>query len=311
MKYERYNLFSIMHSYIRTSLIQRWIALALVLLIAKVSVSQDVPDIRSVTADLEMPTMVEATPSAGVRTKRQLADQTGKSTYHSLYLPRDWDAKKQWPILVELPGNGGYRSPLGDECTGRPEDACMGYGLSAGEGFLWLSCPFLNEKGDDIAITWWGDHPTYNPKPTINYLSAAIDDACKNFGGDPSRVILCGFSRGAIACNYIGLHDDEIAKRWRAFVVYSHYDGVRKWPYSATDRESAAVRFMRLGDRPQFICGEGNQIKATETYLQSIHGPKRLTFASTGFRNHSDRWTLRPSPTRELLRRWLQQFVRS
>ena len=34
---------------------------------------------------------------------------------------------------------------------------------------------------------------------------------CENFGGDTEKVFLCGFSRG-IACNFIGLHDDEANK---------------------------------------------------------------------------------------------------
>ena len=49
----------------------------------------------------------------------------------------------------------------------------------------------------------------YDPTPTINYLHAAVVDACQNFGGDTSRLNLCGFSRGSIACKFIGLHDDK------------------------------------------------------------------------------------------------------
>lgn len=276
----------------------------------KFCVAQELPDIRTVTPDLELPPMVLKEPAAGLRVKRQVQDPTHPRVYHSLYLPRDWVATRKWPILVELPGNGGFRNSFGDECTGRPEDASLGYGISAGEGFLWICCPFLNTSGDDLAITWWGDPPTYKPTASIHYINAAIDDACQNFGGDASQLILCGFSRGAIACNYLGLHDDEIAKRWKAFVVYSHYDGVRKWPYPDSDRDSAAARLARLANRPQFICGEGTQSKETENYLRPLTDASRLTFASTGFRNHSDRWALRPSETREQLREWLRQIVK-
>jgi hypothetical protein len=277
---------------------------------ARRSEAQELPDIRSVAADLEMPVMVDTEPAAGVRSKRRITEQTSELVYHSLYLPRDWDSKKRWPILVELEGNGGYRSKFGDECSGRPEDACLGYGVSGGAGFLWVCCPFLNAKGDDLALTWWGDSPSYDPAPTLKYLNAAIDDACANFGGDATRVVLCGFSRGAIACNFLGLHDDDISKRWKAFVVYSHYDGVRKWPYPGSDRESAIFRLARLGNRPQFICGEGEQASETEQYLRPLTDTKNMTFASTGFRNHSDRWVLRPSATREQLRKWVLEVVR-
>ena len=39
---------------------------------------------------------------------------------HTLYLPTDWNPNRQWPVLVELPGNGGYRDARGDSCGGRP-----------------------------------------------------------------------------------------------------------------------------------------------------------------------------------------------
>ena len=42
-------------------------------------------------------------------------------------------------------------------------------------------------------------------------------------------VILCGFSRGAIGVNYIGLHDDQIAALWAGFITHDHYDGVLEW----------------------------------------------------------------------------------
>ncbi len=269
--------------------------------------AQEFPDIRSVGADLELPTMVDARPSAGVRVSRRICNH--EKVYHSLYLPRDWQMGKSWPVLVELTGNGGYRNEFGDECTGRPEDACLGFGISGGQGFIWISCPYLNAKGDDLALTWWGDAPQYDPSSTIRYLNAAIDDACREFGGDPKCLILTGFSRGAIACNFLGLHDDEISQRWKAFIAYSHYDGVRKWPYPGSDRESAKQRLVRLGGRKQFVCGEANHSQETARYLNEMTDTTNLTFASTGFRNHSDRWILRPSATRDQLRAWLNTIT--
>ena len=149
---------------------------------------QELPDIRTIVADLEMPTMIDG-PSAGLRAKHRLPAASNERVYHSLYLPRDWSAEKRWPILVELTGNGGYRNQFGDECSGRPEDACLGYGISAG-------------------------------------------------------------------------------------------------------------------------CGEGKQSMETERYLKPLIDTGNLTFASTGFRNHSDRWTLRPSATRDQLRTWLRDVTR-
>jgi hypothetical protein len=133
---------------------------------------------------------------------------------------------------------------------------------------------------------------------------------CREYGGDPQRVVLCGFSRGAIACNFLGLHDDAIAKLWCGFVPYSHYDGVRtQWPYPGADRASALARLKRLGSRPQFICHEGAGIEDTRRYLAEAMPSGNFTFVPTGFRNHNDAWTLRPSEARTKLRAWLNKLI--
>ena len=271
--------------------------------------AEDWPDYRSVAADLNVPQMIEVDPAVGQRVRRTLPT-FDTQVYYSLYLPSDWQPDKSYPVIVEYAGNGGYRDAIGDECSGRPEDCNLGYGMSAGVGFIWICLPYLNNDGNDLALTWWGNAPNYDPQPTLKFCRAAVKDICTNFGGDVDRVILSGFSRGAIACNYLGLFDDETARLWRAFVPCSHYDGVRRWPYPDSDAASAAVRLKRLQGRPQFICGERDQIEETRKYLASFD-LKHITFVSTGFRNHSDQWILRPSPTRDRLREWLSEVVRS
>ena len=282
-----------------------------VLLAARTVLGQveDWPDYRTVAADLQVPRMMKAEPAAGQRVRRHLP-QYDSNVYYSLYLPSDWQPGKSYPVIVEYAGNGGYQDPLGDECSGRPEDCNLGYGMSAGVGFIWICLPYLNNNGNDLTITWWGDAPAYDPQPTLKFCRAAVADVCANFGGDSDRVILCGFSRGAIACNYLGLFDHETSRLWRAFVPCSHYDGVRRWPYPDSDAAAAAMRLQRLQARPQFICGERDQIEETRKYLASFE-LQHITFASTGFRNHSDQWILRPSLTRDRLREWLTEVIRA
>ena len=142
------------------------------------------------------------------------------------------------------------------------------------------------------------------------YCKKTVPWICEKYGGDPKRVILCGFSRGAVACNFIGLHDDEIAKLWRAFIPYSHYDGVNeRWGYPGADRRLALARLRRLGKRPQFICHEAASGKlnltATRDFLKTAVAKGNFTFRETGFRNHNDAWLLLPSPARRALRQWL------
>ena len=269
---------------------------------------EDWPDYRTVAADLQVPQMMKAEPAAGQRVRRNLPQYESK-VYYALYLPSDWQPGQSYPVIVEYAGNGGYRDALGDECSGRPEDCNLGYGMSAGTRFIWICLPYLNDDGSDLALTWWGDAPGYDPQPTLKYCRGAVADVCANFSGDSERVILTGFSRGAIACNYLGLFDDETSRLWRAFVPCSHYDGVRRWPYLESDSAAAAMRLQRLQDRPQFICGERDQIEETRKYLASFE-VKNVIFASTGFRNHSDQWILRPSATRDRLRNWLDDVIR-
>ena len=263
------------------------------------------PDIKSVKADLKTPEMVEGVPAAGKRVKQVAPEYKGTKVFHTLYLPADWkpDQKRKYPVIVEYAGNGPYRNGYGDTSAGTVEGSNLGYGISAGKRFIWLCLPYVNSKTKTNQRRWWGD-----VEATVEYCKKNVPRICEQYGGDPSKVILAGFSRGAIACNYIGLHDDGIAKLWRAFVPYSHYDGVRKWGYAGADKASALKRLKRLKGRPQFICME-NSIGETKRYLASTGVKGDFTFVVTPFRNHNDRWAHRDSPQRKQLRRWVARVL--
>jgi hypothetical protein len=271
-------------------------------------------DIRSVAADLQVPT-IEAGPAApGKRVNEVLPEYANTKVHHVTYLPTDWRPGMTYPVIAEYAGNGGYKNKYGDITTGRVEDSNLGYGISAGRGFIWVCLPCLNDKGTGNVTKWWGNPPEHNPRATINYCRKVIPWICAKYGGDPNRVVLTGFSRGAIACNFIGLHDSEIAKLWCAFAPFSHYDGVVEWEYKGSDRAAALVRLKLLGDRPQFICAEeglgGHSVSATKAYLDATGVRGDFTFRTTGFRNHDDQWILRPSKARDELRRWVAAVVK-
>jgi hypothetical protein len=263
-------------------------------------------EIKEVATDLVVPEMQNTGARPGLRVRQTVAEFAKTDAYHSLYLPLDWQAKQRYPILVEFAGNGNYRNKLGDVSTGKVEGSKMGYGISAGRGYIWLCLPYLNNAADANVIKWWGNPPEYDPRPTLAYCQAAIRETCTQFGGDPARVILLGFSRGAIAVNYLGLYNDEIAPLWQAFIAFSHYDGVRRWSYPHSDRRSAIARLKRLANRPQLICAESaKNLEGTRSFIRDsgVQGP--FTFMLTGFVNHNDAWLLRPSPARRKLRKWL------
>jgi hypothetical protein len=258
--------------------------------------------------------MTAGQPAAGARVRQVHPDYAKTAVHHALYLPEDWKPGKRFPVIVEYAGNGPYSNKFGDISTGRVEGSNLGYGISGGKGFIWVCLSYLNDAGNANVTQWWGDQPTFNPGPTIDYCKRTVPWICEQFGGDPERVFLVGFSRGAIACNFIGLHDAEIAKLWRGFVPYSHYDGVRSgWPYPGADRPSAIARLKRLNGRPQFICHEGgipnsSYISATLEFIESTGVKGSFTYLPTGFRNHNDAWTLRPSPARSAVRTWLKKY---
>ena len=165
--------------------------LLLALLLPSLLIADDLPDIRSVPPDLVVPALTEEKPAAGKRVRLGI---------DVLYLPTDWKADTKWPVIVEFAGNGRYTNKFGDVSTGLPEGSNLGYGLSGGKGFIWLCVPYLNAKGDEIAITWWGDKPAYDPQPTLKHLRETVKSICRDFSGDESKLVLAGFSRGAIAC---------------------------------------------------------------------------------------------------------------
>jgi len=261
------------------------------------------PDLSTAMApDLEVPAVRTGAPAPGRRIVQTTAGWEGTAVHHALYLPSDWVPGHTYPVLVEYAGNGGYKNAYGDSSDGSVEGCRLGYGISGGRGCIWLCLPFVEADagGKRNAVKWWGD-----VAETKRYCLAAVRDVTAHFGGDERAVIFVGFSRGAIAANFLGLHDDEIAGLWRAFICHSHYDGVsERWPYPGADRASALVRLRRLGNRPQFISHEGST-QATRDWLTSTGVAGRWTFADIPFRNHSPDWTLRDLPQRREVRAWL------
>ncbi|MSV30516.1 MAG: hypothetical protein EXQ52_17500 [Bryobacterales bacterium] len=267
--------------------------------------AQQFPDIRSVPTDLTVPVMTGGEPGPGKRVRQTAPEYRNTDVYHALYLPSDFRPGQRYPVIVEYAGNGNYKNAYGDVSTGLVEGSNLGYGLSAGRGFIWLCLPYVNKAEGRNEITWWGDVAA-----TVEYAKRTVPDVCARFGGDPRAVILAGFSRGAIGCNFIGLHDDGIAGLWRAFFPYSHYDGVREWPYAGSDRASALERLRRLRGRPVFISHEVS-VDATRDYLKSTGVEAPFTFQPLAFRNHTDAWALRDIPERRAAREWLAGLGRT
>ena len=266
--------------------------------------SHAIANIHAIPSDLVVPKVIDGAPAPAKRVWQTLPGyEEWDHLAHTVYLPAEWKPAKRYPVIVEYPGNGNFKNNLGDISTGKVEDCKLGYGMSGGRGFIWICLPFLDVKGKKHAIQWWGD-----PDATAAYCRQAVAGVCRDWGGDPNNVILTGFSRGAIACGYIGLRDEATSKLWRAMVPHSHYDGVRRWGYPEDDVESARKRLARLGGKPQFITQE-TSVEAIRQYLDGAR-VRGATLVPLPFPNHTDEWVLKDCAERRQLRAWLADVVK-
>lgn len=254
--------------------------------------------------DLTVPAVTHGPPAPGKRVPLTTAGWECSAVYHLLSLPADWQPRKKHPVFIEYAGNP-YDHGSGNAGDGSVESCVMGYGISAGKGIIWASLPFIEESNGLLqsAPRWWGD-----VEQTRDYCVETVRDICARFGGDPQRVFIGGFSRGAIACNLIGLHDDEIASLWRGFVCHSHYDGSRRWPRDG-GREAVLGRLRRLGSRPQFISHELEPWE-TRRWLGVTGITGDWTFVALPFPEHTAAWVLRDLPERKLLREWMAKVMK-
>ncbi len=256
----------------------------------------------SLSSDLITPAMTAGDPAPGKRVHQVAPEYKGTKVYHTLYLPTDWQKAKRYPVLVEYTGN---KFPACGS-TGEVKGANLGYGLSGGNGFIWVSMPYIQKGKKENAVTWWGDR-----QATIDYCKVNLPRICKEFGGDMENLFICGFSRGAIACSYIGLADDEIASFWKGLIAHDHFDGQDKWGYPESDRNSALKRLARLQGRPVLVCGNKND------YLKDHPRLGTFTFLPIPvseifdipegpvIHRHTDLWAHRESPTRQIARDWV------
>ncbi len=268
---------------------------------------------------LKVPPLSDGEPGAGKRVIVRTSQYADTDVFHTLYLPPNWRPDSQpLPVIFEYTGNLFPASGS----SGEPEDAGLGYGLSAGK-FIWVSLPYISNDGKDNQRTWWGDVGA-----TIAYAKRNVPSILKSYNGDPNAVFLCGFSRGAIGVNFLGLHDDEVSKLWTAFVTHDHFDGVREWRGTdwgsplATYQQDAAVRLKQVRDRPYLVSQNGTSA-ASEAFVRSVLGPtSNFTFSDVKtaealgpFPNafakaaHNDTWLLKPSRYRTKTWQWMNQVL--
>ncbi|MFM2382242.1 MAG: hypothetical protein RL515_229 [Verrucomicrobiota bacterium] len=270
-------------------------------------------------ADLTLPPLTDKGPQPGKRAAVTPPEYAGTQVRHILALPDDWTADwkargKSWPVIAEYTGN--YFPTSGS--TGEVEGAALGYGLSRGKA-IWVVLPYVAKDHRKNERTWWGDIDA-----TVGYAKANLPRICAEFGGDPKKVVLCGFSRGAIGVSFLGLHDDEVAQLWCGLWAHDHFDGMLEWKGHAWGsplvryREEATARLRRLAGRPLLVTQAGAETKKFVTAV----APTNAEFLNVdmaalfgGFPNdfvkhpHNDRWPLREGPATEAARAWFTRVT--
>lgn len=267
---------------------------------------------------LNIPEMQVSAPAAGRRVKIVTPEYTNTGVHHSLYLPKDWKPGRKYPVIVEYAGNSFPAAG----CTGEVGDAGLGFGLSQGQ-FIWVVLPFIEKDYQSNAKNWWGDELA-----TVEYCKQNIQRVISDFGGDPINVFLCGFSRGAIAVNYIGLYDEDISRIWAGFISHDHYDGQREWKNTSWGsplekyQKSALTRLSRIQGRPVLIM-QADSADSIRLYLKDYAEKDSMTFLDVPMKNifpmlpfqgvvhpHNDRWLLFENSYAIFAKQWLRDQLK-
>lgn len=248
---------------------------------------------------IETPPVEEGPPAAGRRVRHRLAIDAGTRIHALLHLPDDWVAGRErpFPVIVECPGNIFFVA--GCYSTGRPEQCAIGHGMARGRGAIWVSVPFVDRDAGEIVENGWGD-----PDDSADYLADVVADVCDRFGGDRRNVVLTGFSRGAIACGFIGLRNDRVAAVWKGFHLCQHFDGDG---WNGATLAGAIERARRF--RGAAVFHTDNDAAAVRPVTDALGVP--TTFVSSGLGAHAVAMFLDDRESTRRLRAWFADLVSS
>ena len=169
--------------------------------------------------------------------------------------------------------------------------------MTLGRGAVCLGLPFVDRAGGKVVENGWG-----NADETADYAVRMVDEVCSRFGGDRENTVLTGFSRGAIACGYIGLRNDSIALLWKGFHACQHYDGDG---WNGATLQGALERGARF--RGKAVFQTDNPREKFQAVMDVMNA--RVTWANSGLGFHSTAMFLDDRPSTKQLRAWFWTLV--
>ncbi len=244
---------------------------------------------------LEVPPVEDAPPAPGRRVRFRPSGTEETDLYAILHLPEGWEAGKSFPVVAEFPGNLFFTP--GCYSTGRPEQCVIGFGMTRGRGAICVGLPFVDPAGGTVAEHAWGD-----PDATADYAVRIIDEVCERYGGDRENLVLTGFSRGAIACGYIGLRNDRIASLWKGFHACQHYDGDG---WQGATLEGALERAKRFRGRSVFQTD--NSPREFQVVMDAMNA--EVVWAQSGLGAHATAMFLDDRASTRRLRQWFADLT--
>ena len=252
---------------------------------------------------LTFPEVEEGIPKPGKLVKVYL--QEYPEAYYVVFLPYNYTEGAKFPVIFESPANGYPRElPF-------YEGLFLGYGISRGIDYILVSVPCVDTTGQILKSSWGKD-----PLSTVNFWLAVLHDLSAKFHIFEDRIILAGFSRGAVSTSYIGNYNNEIKSKWCAYFAYAHFDGCCQTCLGDPDK-----RIKRINGRKVLIAvGENDTAKkcSKEAYLKlkaygfpatyiehhDIHTDKCLNLS------HNPFWILEDSEPAQKAREWLKDLFK-
>ena len=244
---------------------------------------------------IDVPVVENTEPAPGKRVRYRPAGDESAGIYSVLHLPEDWRPGGRYPVIVEYPGNVFYATAC--YSTGLPEQCVIGFGMSRGAGAICLGMPFVDRAAGRNVESGWG-----NADETVDYVLRVVGEVCEKFGGDRENVVLTGFSRGAIACGYIGLRNDRIAALWKGFHACQHYDGDGWNGATLAGALERATRFQGKG-----VFQTDNARAAFQPVMDAMK--TEVTWEQSGLGFHATAMFLDDRPSTRRLRDWFWKLV--